>query len=318
MTFPLMRGFDHINVAARLDPVTAVRDRELGERILRYPKLFPAGSPDFGHAVQFGDEWRIGSLGADDPTSARYNLAIDLRTAAASEAVPATLQAMLAAASRLDPEDGEQLAKDEWEIGDRRYRIIRIEKFILIGDRVMEPPRSTDADLASDGLLHDHLLDPAAPCGQWEAQLRLNLVGRMPVPGSVPDDIRTEALHAIRTHPGVVLLPPTFIGLEIEGDAWAPLTGGDDPEETRDRLARHFTGLLPRLREFQGDPASAAELAEWTAIADGIRATPGHSFSVRGREFRTVRVGRMLRLGRDGPESPRPSDQERYGLTTGA
>ncbi|WP_433463624.1 DUF5954 family protein [Spirillospora sp. CA-128828] len=317
MNFPLMRGFDHINVAARLDPVAAVRDRELGERIQRYPKIFPAGSPDFGHAVQFGNEWRIGSLGADDPSSARYSLAIDLRTAA-EETDPATARAMLAAAARLDPEDGEQLAKDEWETGDRRYRIIRIEKFILIGDRVMEPPRSTDADLGPDGLLRDHPLDPAAPCGQWEAQLRLNLVGRMPVPGTVPDIIRTEARHAIRTHPGVVLLPPTFLALEIEDDAWGPLTGGDDPEETRDRLARHFTDLLPRFRDFQGDPASAAELAEWAAIADGIRATPGHSFSVRGREFRTVRVCRMLRLGRDGPESPRPSDQERYGLPTGA
>jgi hypothetical protein len=318
MTFPLMRGYDHIDVVARLDPVAAVRDRELGDRMLRFPKLFPAGSPDFGHAVQSGSEWRIGSLGADDPSSARYHLAIDLRTAAVDERDPATVRAMLAAADRLDPEEGEQLAKDEWEIGDRRYRIIRIEKFILLGDRVMEPPRSTDADLAGDGLLRGHLIDPAAPCGHWEAQLRLNLVGRMPVPGTVPDLIRTEARHAFRTHPGVVLLPPTFLGVEIDGDAWCPLTGGDDPEEARDRLARHFTGLLPRLREFQDDPPSEAELTEWSALAEGIRAAAGHSFSVRGREFRTVRVSRMLRLGRDGPEPPRPSDQHHHDLTAGA
>ncbi|GAA2262121.1 hypothetical protein GCM10010402_17130 [Actinomadura luteofluorescens] len=316
MTFPLMHGYDHINVVARLDPVADVRDRELGERIRRYPKLFPAGSPEFGHAVQYGKEWRIGSLGADGPASARFNLAIDLRTAAARETDPPTARAMLAAAARLDPEEGEQLAKDEWEIGDRRYRVVRVEKFILLGDRVMEPPRSTDADLTADALLRDHLLDPPAPCGQWEAQLRLNLVGRLPVAGTVPDMIRTEARHAVRTHPGVVLLPPTFIAVEVDGEAWAPLTGGDDPDEARDRLARHFTDLMPRLREFQGDPPSDAELAEWTRIADGIRATPGHVFHVRGREFRTVRVCRMLRLGRDGPEAPRPSDQDRYGLPT--
>jgi hypothetical protein len=152
MTFALMRGYDHINVVARLDPVAAVRDRELGDRIRRYPKIFSFGSPDFGHAVQTGDAWRIGALGCDDPSSARYSLAIDLRTAA-----------------------------------------------------------------------------PAEP-----------------------------------------------------------------------------------------DPATAEELAEWDALAKGILATRGHSFSVRGREFRTVRVSRMLRLGRDGPEAPRPSDQEGYNLPADA
>lgn len=315
MTFPLMHGFDHINVVADLDPVAAVRDRELGERILRYPKILPAGSPSFGHAVQIGKEWRIGCLGSDDPSAARYGLAMDLRTAAAEERDPRTAEAMLAAAARLDPEEGAQLPKDEWEIGDRRYRIIRVEKFILIGDRVMEPPRATDADLTGDGLLRGHPIDPPAPCGQWEAQLRLNLVARLPVAGTVPDLIRAEARHAIQAHPGVVLLPPTFVVVEVDGDSWAPLTGGDDPDQARDRLARHFTGLLPRLREFQGDPATPAELAEWTALADEIRASTGHRIIVRGREFRTVRVCRMLRLGRDGPESPRPCDQDQYGLT---
>src|SRR5690606_34302160 len=156
--------------------------------------------------------------------------------------------------------------------------------------------------------------DPPAPCGQWEAQLRLTLVARLPVAGTVPDEVRDEVYHAIQTHPGVVLLPPTFVVVEVAGDAWAPLTGGDDPEEARERLARHFTGLLPRLREFQDDPATPAELAEWTALAEEIMAAAGHRIIARGREFRIVRVGRMLRLGRDGPEAPRPCDQDRYGL----
>ncbi|XRQ04541.1 DUF5954 family protein [Actinomadura welshii] len=313
MTFPLMHGYDHINVVAELDPVAAVRDRELGERILEYPRILPAGSPTFGHAVQIGKEWQIGHLGSDDPSAARYGLAMDLRTAAPHD--PANTEAMLAAADRLDPEDGEQLPKDEWEIGDHRYRIIRVEKFILIGDRVMEPPRATDADLDGGGMLRGHLIDPPAPCGQWEAQLRLNLVARMPAPDTVTDEVRAEARHAIHAHPGVVLLPPTFVVVEVDGDSWAPITGGDDPDRARDHLARHFTGLLPRLREFNGDPAAPEELAEWNAIAAEIRASSGHLISVRGREFRTVRVSRMLRLGRDGPESPRPTDQELYGLT---
>ncbi|MGH8965821.1 MAG: DUF5954 family protein, partial [Actinomycetes bacterium] len=253
MTFPLMRGYDHINVVAQLDPVAAVRDRELGERILQYPKLLPGGSPDFGHAVQKGKEWRIASLGCDDPSSARYSLAIDLRTDAPDEKDPRTARAMLAAADRLDPEEGEQLAKDEWEIGDRRYRVIRVESFTLVGGGVMEPPRATDTDPPRGArLLRDHLVDPLAPTGQWETQLRLNLVGLLPIPGTVPDQILAEARHATQTHPGVVMLPPTFKVVEIKGDSWEPFAGGDGPGDARHCLATYFTELLPRLREFQG------------------------------------------------------------------
>lgn len=316
MTFSLMPGYDHINVVADLDAVAAMRDSDLGERMRTLSKIFPAGSPDFGHAVQTGTEWRIGCTGASDPSGARYDLASSLRRAAKKpETDPSVADALLAAASRLDPEKGRQLAKDEWEIGDHRYRVIRIEKFTLIGDRVMEPPRPTDIDppeVAS--LLSDHLIDPRAPAGQWEAQLRLNLVGLMPVPGTVPDMIQTEARHAVRTHPGVILLPPTFTVVEIEGDSWVPLTGAEGPGHARDHLARYFTELLPRLAELHGDPVTAKERTQWADAAKQIEATKGHEFTAMGRQFRTVRVSRMLRLSQDGPEPPRPSDQERYGM----
>jgi hypothetical protein len=314
MAFPLMPGYDHINVVADLEPVAAARDEDLGERMRVYRKLFPAGSPDFGYAVQSGTEWRIGLLGAFDPSGARYTLASVLRRGANEEADANVRRAMLNVAGRLDPEEGEQLPKDEWEIGERRYRVIRIEKFTLIGRRVMEPPRPTDADPPDDAhLLSDHLIDPRAPAGRWEAQLRLNLVGYLPIPGTVPDMVMTEARHAVRAHPGVVLLPPTFIVVEIKGDSWEPLTSADGPGHARTHLAEHFTELLPKLREFQGDPATPAELAEWREAAGQITAMNGPEYQVLGRRFRTVRVSRMLRLGRDGPEAPRPSDQERYG-----
>lgn len=314
MTFPLMPGYDHINLVADLDPVAAVRDGEIGERIRDYPRLLPAGSPDFGHAVQSGSEWRIGGIGSSDPSAARYALAVDLRMAAARREGEPEARAMLAAADRLDPEEGEQLAKDEWEIGDLRYRVIRVERFTLIGDRVMEPPRPTDGAEPVDPFLRGHLIDPRAPAGQWETQLRLNLVGHLPNPGTVPDMVMTEARHAVRAHPGVVLLPPTFMVVEVRDDSWKPITGGDDPEEARERLATHFTRVLPRLREFEGDPPSGAELAAWDEAARQVAHSTGHVIMAGGREFRTVRISRMLRLGRDGPEAPRPSDQERYGL----
>jgi hypothetical protein len=316
MTFPLMHGYDHINVVADLDPVAAVRDRELGERIRDYPKLLPAGSPDFGLAVQNGTRWRIVSRGETDPSTARYGLAFRLRQGAPED--PANARAMLAAADRLDPEEGDQLAKDEWEIGDRRYRIIRIEKFTLIGDGQMEPPRATDGTCEDGDAPGGRLIDPQAPAGLWEAQLRLNLVGHMPIPGTVPDMIRMEARHAIRAHPGVILLPPTFTMVEVHDGSYEPLTGGDDPVQARGNLAHYFTRLLPRLREFQGDPATPDELTSWATAGAEIEASDGPEFHTLGRRFRTVRISRMLRLGRDGPESPRPSDQERYGLTGAA
>ena len=85
MTFPLMRGYDKINVVAALDPVAAARDAELGRRMRAHPKLFPAGSPDFGFAVQTGRTWRIGGSGGTDPEGARHLLAGHLRRRAAQQ-----------------------------------------------------------------------------------------------------------------------------------------------------------------------------------------------------------------------------------------
>lgn len=315
MSFPLMSGYDHINVVADLDPVAAVRDEEIRARIMAHPKLLPAGSPDFGHAVQTGARWRVGRLGTSDPSGARYQLARELRTGAETEEDREVARAMLAAADRLDPEEGEQLAKDEWELGPRRYRIIRVEKFTLIGGGVMEPPRATDTDPPPGAdPLEGHLIAPQAPVGQWEAQLRLNLVGLLPIAGTVPETVRTEARHAVRTHPGVVLLPPAFTVVEIKDGAWEPLTGGEGPLQARDHLAGYFSELLPRLSEFQGEPATEEEVAAWAEAGERIRSCPGPEFTAMGRLFRTVRVSRVLRVGRDGPEGPRPSDQERYGL----
>jgi hypothetical protein len=316
MAFTLMRDYDKINVVAELDPVAAARDTELGRRMRAYPKLYAGLRPDFGFAVQTGGTWRIRTAGASDPDGSRVCLASHLRRRAAErEKDPGLRRALRSAADRLDPEDGPPLAKDEWEIGDSRYRVIRVEKFTLIGGGVMEPPRATDIDPPPEArLLSDHLIDPLAPAGRWEAQLRLNLVGNLPRRGSVPDQIMAEARHAIRTHPGVVLLPPGFVVMEIKGTSWQPFTDAEGPAEARDNLAAHFTELLPRFRQFQGDPATPAELVEWTAAAERIRATAGPEFAALGRRFRIVRVSRFLRLGRDGPEGPRPSDQERYGL----
>ncbi|WP_026412302.1 DUF5954 family protein [Actinomadura oligospora] len=328
--FPLMRGFDTINVSTELEPMAAMRDADLGERIRAFPKMLPGGSPDFGSAEQHGDGWRVLCTGASDPCSARVDLAATLRKSAGAVEGPvargvrrerdaSTVRAMLAAADRLDPEDGEQLPKDEWEIGERRYRVIRIEKFVLINSDGMEPPRSSDAEPPDEpSLLRGHPIDPGAAAGFWEAQLRLNLAGFGPIPGTAPEQVEAEARHACLTHPGIVMLPPTFSVVEVTpAGGWQPLTGGHGPASAKERLSGHFSQLLPMLREFQGDPPSEEELADWTSAAARIDAEPGPEWNVticgEPRRFRIVRIGRMIRVGRDGPEPPRPSDQERYG-----
>ncbi|MCD0449289.1 DUF5954 family protein [Actinocorallia sp. API 0066] len=316
MAFRLMRGYNKINAVAGLEPAAMVRDHELGERMKALPKLFPAGSPDFGFAVQTGDSWRIGCAGGGDPLGARITLASRLRRAARRpETPPETGRAMLAAADKLEPPEGEPLAKDEWEIGDRRYRIIRIEKYTLINNGVMEPPRHTDTDPPKESrLLEGHPIDPLAPSGPWETQLRLNLLTYQPIPGTVPEQIQAEARHAHRTHPGIIVLPPEFTVVEIEGSSYKPLTGGRGPDDARRGLAAHFSQILPRLREFQGDPPTPAELAKWQRAATWIEEHPNHQheWEVLGRRFRTIRVSRFLRVGRDGPEPPRPSDPSVY------
>lgn len=320
MGFPLMRGFDRINLSADLDPVTATRDKDLGDRMQAYPRIITGGAPDFGFAVQTGSTWHLGMAGGGDPHSTRISLASHFRrTARKDETDPEVGRVMVAAAGRLDPEEGEQIVKDEWEIGDHRYRIIRIERFILIGDRVMEPPRPTDTDPVSSeaGLLEGLRIDPLAPAGQWEAQMRLNLAGWVPpYPPPVQPMVVTEAEHALRTHPGVVLIPPAFTVVEFDGDSIRPVASTTGPRRAKEDLVFHFTEFLPRLREFDNDPATPDELAAWKEAAEQIEASPGPEFAVLGRRFCIVRVSRMLRLGSDGPEGSRPSDQERYGYPT--
>lgn len=317
MGFPLMRGFDRINVSADLDPVTAARDKDLGDRMRAYPRIITGGPPDFGFAIQTGSTWRLGVAGGGDPYSTRISLASHLRREAREcQTDPRIGRVMVAAADRLDPEEGEQIVKDEWEIGNRRYRIVRLERFILIGDRVMEPPRPTDTDPVSSeaGLLEGHRSDPLASAGPWEAQMRLNLADWVPpFTPPVQQIVVTEAQHALRTHPGVILLPPAFTVVEFDGDSIRPIASTIGPSRARADLVFHFAEFLPRMREFDNDPATPDELAAWKKAAEQIEASPGPEFTVLGRRFCIVRVSRMMRLGSDGPEGPRPSDQERYG-----
>ena len=104
-------------------------------------------------------------------------LALALAFALSTSSLPA-------AAASAPEELGLELVPYAKKIGERRYRVIRIERFTLIGGGAMEPPRSTDTDPCGPTLLRDHPIEPLAPAGHWETQLRLNLVGQIVITGA--------------------------------------------------------------------------------------------------------------------------------------
>ena len=81
-----MRGYDQIKVVSDLDPVAAMRDRDLGTRMRDYPRFISGGGPDFGFAIQTaaqdGAAWRVGTAGGGDPYTSRIALASHLRVEA--------------------------------------------------------------------------------------------------------------------------------------------------------------------------------------------------------------------------------------------
>lgn len=305
MAFDGMPGYDLINVVRDLGPVAAVRDQEAAERMRAYPKIVGAGPPDFGVAEQSGGAWRILLLGAADPYSARVDLAVRLRERSERHG-PRERGGMLAVADRLDPEVGESTTDTDFTAGGRRYRIVRVLGFTRFGEDGPEPVRPTDTD---EGPVRSFVLDPVAPVGPSDAALRLELLSLVPAAGTVPEVLRQEAVAAIRNHPGAVLLPPEFAVAEDLDDRWRPITGGDGPQDARDALAHYFRVILPRFPP-PGTAPSPGELAEYAHAAEQIDGDRGVEFVACGRRFRIVRVARMIRVGPDGPEPCRPSDEE--------
>ncbi|TDC97087.1 DUF5954 family protein [Actinomadura sp. 7K507] len=315
MSFEGMPGHDLINVVKDLEPVAAVRDQEAAERRRAYPELVGVGPPEFGCAEQAGGAWRLLSLGALDPGEARIDLSVHLRDIAADHE-PAVHKEMLLLADALEEaalgDEGPGAAGDaaggnECAAGPLRFRVVRVLGFARFGGDGPEPARVTDGE---DGPLFDHPIDPAAPVGPADAALRLELLSVVPATGTVPDELRHEAVTAVKAYPGVVLLPPDFTVMEDRDDQWRPITGGTGPQDARDSLAHYFRALLPLDTPAGCAPPSPGELAEYAWAADRIDTDGGIEFVACGRRFRIVRVTRMIRVGPDGPEPARHSDED--------
>src|SRR5690606_30722384 len=92
---------------------------------------------------------------------------------------------------------------------------------------------------------------------------------------------------------------------ERENGAWPPHGPFlPSPAQVRDHLAAYFDTVVPRMLR-----PSPAVFAEYRAAARLLRdGTRRAEVTVLGRLFRIVRVVYAVRVGADGPETPRPSD----------
>lgn len=295
-------------------PVASLADEEAWRAREAYPGIAGAGGPIFGVAREREDGgWELHPYFSGTwPQDARDSMGSHFRKRAqeAKQAGDhAAVEEYTGAAERLDRE-----VIDEMTVGGDRYKVVRAEPFIRTGPDGPEGPRPSDPDPAAPGEA-DEIPDPTAgfvidttvATGPSEGILKAELLALAPVKGTAPPDIRDDAVKAMRTHPGGVLLPPTFMTAEKIDGRWAPDSTGTSttPQAARDSLAVHLRVMAPMTQHL-----NAAQRAEYARAADRLDEERGTDLEFAGRHLRIVRVERLVRIGPDGPEGSRPSDPD--------
>lgn len=287
-----------------------------------HPDLVTAGVV-FTCLEEIDRRWRILVSGYETPQDARNGLAHVFLKTAAESADPTTAERFRVAADVLDWE-----RRDEMTVAGRRFRVGRIERSARIGRDGPEPPRCADPQsLPGDasglpGRTVGFIVDNALT-GTAAAMLRYVLHNR--VPECDTEEARRDAVHALQAHPRIVLLPAEFVIAEEIDGRWRPRSPATFPtvRSARDSLADYFRVVVPgpdspepqyaRIAAELGYESPGREVCEEFARAAGIvhrdRLDDVH---VAGQHFRIVRLEQIVRLGRDGPEPPRPSDPDPY------
>ncbi|MEV1008292.1 DUF5954 family protein [Streptomyces sp. NPDC049881] len=311
-------------VTHRDDPVSEVTEQDALRAAERYPHVVLRG-PVFGYAVQTPEDepgWRLLSDVSDGfPQHSRDGLNSHLWFKAKDETAAGDplRDQLLAAVARLETEPVNELP-----VGDARYRIVRADEFARIGPDGIEGPRPTDPDdpgrdigdrrvRDSESRTIGFLVDHAAPTSVMESIQRMELLTLHYQAERIPQHVRDDSREALTSHPGVVLLPATFTFAERKTGSWEPMAGLQaTPADARATLYNYLAEFLPHLeRETSPDDAAA-----YAAAAEEFReGPPRSSLDVLGRHFQIIRVERLLRVGPDGPEPPRPSDVDPYGPT---
>lgn len=321
---------DHltINVTHRDDPVFEVTQADAFASVRKYPNIVVRG-PLFGLAAQGRGErprWRLlGELDTGFPQMARDELNSHLWFKAKDHTEDRDVRrSLLEAVARLERDPVNEVTAD-----GVRYRVVRADEFARIGDARLEPPRATDPDEDSWDLdapdpsrTKGFVVDHAAAVGLAEGINRAGLLQLSYTADRFPDDVRADSQKALLTHPGVVLLPTTFRVVERKELSWSMVTGQyATPQGARRALVHHLTRPVPKLPDLPDMP----ELPAWMKVDEKGQAIHDRAAKkfmarrrpnellVRGRRYEVVRVERVMRIGPDGPEKPRPSDTDDYG-----
>lgn len=321
MTDDWQRQIDalHEELIRRDDPAAWVREADAMEASRRYPYLSLRG-PVFGVAVQepaVGPQWRLlkpVTDGMPQMTRDGLNSYLWFRAKDGTDD-PAVRRELLAAVAVLEHEP-----VNEVEACGIRYRVVRGDEFARSGDDGLEPPRPTDREPAErswDRKVRevpfpdvDFVLDPGHVDGPAAGALKLGLRDFAYTGSRFPSDVRGDSERAVVSHPELVLLPTGFGVAERGEHGWQPCgTLMATPHDARRLLYDGMAEVWAML--YQYDDTKKARYAK---AAEEFRALGrADEFRVDDRLFRICRVGRLLRMGPDGPETPRPSDLDEYG-----
>jgi Family of unknown function (DUF5954) len=290
------------------DPISAVTEYDARRGMRTYPKVTAVG-PVFFCTREDEGRWRILASGAPTPQGARDDLSRLLRMDAAKAAQDGDPEAEAQCRAAAELLDGEAL--DELTVLGRRLRIIRAEQFIRTGPNGPEPPRPTDPDPALPGAAHrvggrarDFVIDTGAARGLAERVRRSELLPSIQLADVLPQQMRVDALHALCTSAGGVLLPAEFAVAEYAYGRWSMKTwSSSTPQGARDCLTTYLRQVAPCVLVL--DEGVRLRYAQ---AADDLDAHRCDEIDVAGRQFRVVRVEHLIQVGRDGPEMPRPSD----------
>ncbi|WP_030778110.1 DUF5954 family protein [Streptomyces sp. NRRL S-920] len=309
----------HAGLVRRDDPAELVTEADAVDASYRYPHLAVRG-PVFGLAVQdpaAGPAWRVLKPIVDGmPQQARDALNSELWFKAKDDTDdPAERRDLLAAVAILEREP-----VDELEVRGVRYRVVRGDEFARTGADGLEPPRPTDPEPSDRSWTGRHdapstdpgfVLDPSEETpGLMTSALKLGLRDFAYTGARFPVDVRADSQRAVTTHPGIVLMPVGFGVAERGKTGWTPRTSlMPTPHDARRLLYDAMTESWPLLYQFD-----AEEKAAHARAAERFKAaTHANEARVGDTLYRICRTERLVRVGPDGPEPPRPSDVDSYG-----
>ncbi|SEG25923.1 hypothetical protein SAMN05216223_10481 [Actinacidiphila yanglinensis] len=298
-------------------PVAAAEEADAVDAARRYAHYIIRG-PVFGLAARPKGEagWRMVAPAVEGfPQAARDALNSYLWLKAKDDTDDRVLRReLLDAVDRLEHDTVNGLTVD-----GVRYRVVRAEEYVYTNENGLEPPRPADRDAvvpdwcrssADPEVDEGFVIDHSAVTGVAAGSERLALRELRYRSERYPAAVRADSRRALETHPGTVVLPAAFRVVERTEDGWEPFsTIMATPHAARRTLVTALTEVWPRVHQL-----TTQEKADYDRAAARFRAAGrANEMAVRDRRFCIARIGRMVRIGRDGPEPPRPSDVDPYG-----